>query len=211
MKYKCIIFDCDGVLVDSETISSKVIVDLANKLGANITLQYAISTYKGTSLHFVKNDIKKRTAKELPIDFDEQYRTESFAAFKNQLKPIHGVKELLSQLNVPICVASNGPLNKMQLNLAVTQLLPYFKNNLFSAYEIGFWKPDPTLFLHAAKTMGFLPKDCLVIEDSLSGIKAAKTAGFTVIALANTTEKEDFKNLGAIVVSTMKEILPLLG
>jgi HAD superfamily hydrolase (TIGR01509 family) len=210
MKYKCIIFDCDGVLVDSERITSQIIVDLANDLGANIDFEYAVNRYTGTSLEFVMSDIESRTEQKVTEDFKKQYRSKSYEAFKNELQPIEGIRELLEKLNIPICVASNGPLDKMMLNLKVTKLIDYFNENLFSAYEIGFWKPDPTLFLHAAENMGFQPHECVVIEDSISGIKAAKTGGFDVYGFAQKNHEKAFENEGAIVFSKMSDLPNLL-
>lgn len=210
MKYKCIIFDCDGILVDSERITSQIIVDLANDLGANINLEYAINKYTGTSLEFVTSDIQSRTQQEVTDDFKKQYRSKSYEAFQNDLQPIEGIRELLEKLNIPICVASNGPLDKMTLNLKVTKLIHHFNENLFSAYEIGFWKPDPTLFLHAAEKMGFQPHECAVVEDSLSGIKAAKAGGFDVYGFAQENHKKAFEDEGATVFSKMSDLQDLL-
>tara|TARA_R110002073_G_scaffold128999_3_gene275069 strand:- start:24775 stop:25410 length:636 start_codon:yes stop_codon:yes gene_type:complete len=210
MKYKCIIFDCDGVLVDSESISSQIIVDLANDLGANINLEYALNNYIGTSLEFVTNDIQSRIQSSVPKSFVENYRIKSYEAFKNELQPIKGIRKLLKSLTIPICVASNGPLDKMKLNLKVTKLIDYFNDNLFSAYEIGFWKPDPALFLHAADKMGIQPHECAVIEDSISGIKAAKSGGFDVYGFAKGKHKKPFKNEGATVFEAMSDLPYLL-
>lgn len=210
MKYKCIIFDCDGVLVDSESISNQVIVDLANTQGANIDLAYAIKHYAGTSLKFVKDDIERIIGKSLPSNFDQEYRRISYLKFQTEIKAIEGIHEVLESLKIPFCVASNGPLNKMKLNLDCTRLTDYFKGNMFSAYEINAWKPNPKLFLHAAETMGFTPNECVVIEDSMSGIKAAKAGGFDVFAFTNGHSKEEFLKEDLIIFQAMKELPELL-
>lgn len=211
MRYQCIIFDCDGVLVDSETISNQVVVDLANQQGANITLAFAIKHFAGTSLRYVKQHIEGIIQKELTGDFERDYRRLSFQRFQTDLQPIKGIPELLNSLEIPFCVASNGPLNKMELNLSLIGVLDHFnKGNMFSAYEIGKWKPDPTLFLHAAKTMGFQPSECIVIEDSMSGIKAAKAGGFDVLAYTNEHKQEVFEKEGITTFSSMKELPELL-
>ncbi len=210
MRYQCIIFDCDGVLVDSETISNQVVVDLANQHNANITLEYAIKHFAGTSLSFVKEHIEGIIQKELSDDFERDYRRLSFEKFQTDLQPIKGIPELLNRLTIPFCVASNGPLNKMELNLKLIGVLDHFKGNMFSAYEIEKWKPDPSLFLHAAKTMGFLPSECIVIEDSLSGVKAAKSGNFDVLAYTNEYKKEVFEKEGVSTFSSMEELPELL-
>ncbi|WP_426429454.1 HAD family hydrolase [Winogradskyella sp. HB-48] len=180
-KYKCIIFDCDGVLVDSEPISNQVMVDLANQLGAYIDLEYAYMHFKGNSFNECANKISKLITQELPNDFEEQYRKESFKRFKNEIKPIDGVKDVLRDLTIPFCVASSGPMNKIKLNLELTGLSSFFQEKtIFSCYTIGKWKPDPAVFLWASRAMGFTIDECLVIEDSSIGIEAAVKGGFDV-------------------------------
>lgn len=179
-KYKCIIFDCDGVLVDSEPISNQVMVDLANSYGANIDLDYAMKHFKGSFFESCKNKISQLIDSPLPDTFETDYRSQSFEAFKTGVIPIEGVKKVLDHLTIPFCVASSGPENKIKLNLELTGLLPYFENKMFSCYTIQKWKPDPAIFLLAAETMGFKPEECVVIEDSLSGVMAAKNGGFDV-------------------------------
>lgn len=210
MKYKCIIFDCDGVLVDSETIGNLVLIDMANELGANIDLDFAIENFTGTSIKHVINIIGERISSDVPESFTNEYRRKSFEAFEKQMKPVPGIEEVLKHLTIPFCTASNGPLNKMTLNLKVTGLLPYFEGKMFSAYQMKKWKPDPSLFLHAAKTMGFEPKDCLVIEDSLPGVQAAIAGDFNVYGYANQHNQKDFEKLGVKTFCSMRELLELL-
>ena len=206
MKYKAVIFDCDGVLVDSEPISDQVIVELANDLGANIDLEYAHRNFTGG---FLSDSIKKIEGlidRKVPDNFVSEYRRISFARFEKEIQPIEGVIELLDSLQVPFCVASNGPLNKMKLNLKTTGLIEYFKGNLYSAYELNSWKPDPTLFLYAAKQLGIQPKDCVVIEDSSSGVKAGVSGGFDVLAYGTQKNQKELDIAGAKVFLSMKEI-----
>lgn len=180
-KYKCIIFDCDGVLVDSEPISNQVMVDLANQMGANIDLEYAYGYFKGNSFNECAAQISKLTNRNLPVNFEELYRQKSFERFKDEIKPISGVKELLEGLKLPFCVASSGPMNKIKLNLELTGLSSFFQEKtIFSCYTIGKWKPDPAVFLWASRAMEFTIDECLVIEDSSIGIEAAVKGGFDV-------------------------------
>lgn len=188
--YKCVIFDCDGVLVDSEAIGNQVIVDLANQLGANINLEYALQHFKGNSLDNCKLQIEQIIGEPLPNDFESEYRKQSFEKFKRDIKPIEGIKDVLQELKIPFCVASSGPESKIKLNLSVTGLLPFFTDRIFSCYTIQKWKPNPAVFLWAAETMGFHPKDCLIIEDSSIGVKAALDGGFDVFGYT----AHDFKN-----------------
>jgi len=196
--YKCIIFDCDGVLVDSEPIGNQVLADLANKYGADIDVSYALKYFKGKAFNTSKTEIETLIGKALPPDFEKQYRELSYAAFKRHIKPIPYVKSVLSSLEIPFCVASSGPEEKIKLNLKHTGLLPFFNSRIYSCYTINKWKPDPAVFLWAAKSMGFKPKDCVVIEDSETGIAAAKSGGFNVLVYdpeASYNYTNSFKNM----------------
>ncbi|OYX84386.1 MAG: hypothetical protein B7Y83_08365 [Flavobacteriales bacterium 32-34-25] len=185
MKYKCIIFDCDGVLVDSEEISIGTLVSMAKSHGAIIDENYAHQLFLGKSLEFCFDYIAELANKKLPSDFEEEFRVRTFKAFQKDLKPVKGIHELLAKVNVPIAVASNGPADKIRLNLTTTKLIDKFEEAIFSAYDINSWKPNPELYLHAAKTMGFEVKDCVVIEDSPAGVQAALTGGFDVFGFTN--------------------------
>lgn len=211
MKYKCIIFDCDGVLVDSEEISSKILIDMANFLGAEIDMEYADINFTGKSLESVFVQIEKLAGKKLPENHERDYRNRTFKAFKSELKPIKGIHSLLNKISVPYCVASNGPTEKIRLNLSVTNLLDKFENKIFSAYAVKSWKPDPELFLFAANKMGFAPSDCVVIEDSIAGIIAAKKGGFDVFGYAKPNNHEEFEKEGAKVFFEMETLIDLLN
>ncbi len=210
MKYKCIIFDCDGILVDSEAISSKVFIEMAKSLGVNINLEFAIENFSGVSIKTTLEYIANKAGKELPENFEKEFRRRTFELFKTDLKPVKGVAELLNRINVPYCVASSGPLEKLQLSLTTTNLIQKFENRIYSSYDIGSWKPNPEIFLYAAKEMGYEPDECAVIEDSLAGVKAAKAGGFDVFAFANERNKNTMKELEAIVFFDMKELYQLL-
>lgn len=210
-KYNCIIFDCDGVLVDSEPISNQVMVDLANALGATIDLEYAYQHFKGNSFKECANKISKLTTQELPVDFEEQYRNESFERFKKEITPIEGIKDVLQSLKVPFCVASSGPVNKIKLNLELTGLLPFFQEkNIFSCYTIKKWKPDPDIFLWASETMGFKIDECLVVEDSLIGIEAALRGGFDVFGFTAHDYKGELHKKATKTFNSMKSLKELL-
>ena len=130
-KYKCIIFDCDGVLVDSEPIANSVLVEMANQYGANINLEYAFKHFKGNSMQGCVDIILKLIDRPLPDNFIEMYRKVSFEAFKKEVKPVEGIKTVLDNLEIPFCVASSGPVEKIRYNLELTGLLPYFENRIF--------------------------------------------------------------------------------
>lgn len=209
-KYKCLIFDCDGVLVDSEAIGNQVLVDLANELGANIDLDYAFKHFKGHSIYSCMSKIQDLISVNLPGDFEQRYRKQSYGNFRNYIKPIPGVKEVVENLKIPFCVASSGPLSKIRLNLEFTGLLPYFDGKIFSCYTVQKWKPNPAVFLWAAESMGFEPRECLIIEDSISGVKAGKSGGFDVYGYIEQDSGNKLKDYADIVFSDMKDLLKLI-
>lgn len=210
MKFKCIIFDCDGVLVDSEATSTGVIVDIAKDHGVDLDLEYAINEFAGQSLSYCLGYIQERSKVPLPSNIISVFRERTFKAFQSDLKPIPGIRDLLSRLSCSVCVASNAPVNKIEFNLGLLNMLDYFNGNLFSAYQINKWKPEPDLFLYAAEKMGFLPEDCVVIEDSVTGVKAAKAGGFEVFGYASERSAKKLKEAGAVVFYDMNVLDELL-
>lgn len=211
MRYKCIIFDCDGVLVDSEIIANKAIVKMAAELGVQIDLEFAMKHFSGVSIEYTKSIIEDRLGHSLSEGFEPEFRKRTYAAFKSDLKPIEGVLDLLSKIEVPICVASSGPVEKLKLSLTTTGLIHFFENCIFSSYDINNWKPNPEIFLYAAREMGFLPNECVVIEDSLAGIEAARKGGFDVFGIVHNNNSNDLEKQGASVFFNMKELYSLLS
>ncbi|MEM1327770.1 MAG: HAD family hydrolase [Bacteroidota bacterium] len=211
MSPQCIIFDCDGVLVDSEALSNRVLIDMAQEQGVTISEDYADAHFQGQFLHHIFDWIAKQSGRPLPKDFEQDYRARTFGLFRTDLQPVDGIREVLEHINLPKCVASSGPLNKIKLNLTVTGLIDYFDGHLFSCYDIGKWKPDPAIFLYAAEKMGFAPSDCLVVEDSLPGVRAARAGGFRVLGYANTRNRKAFEAEGAQVIGDVREVLKIFS
>lgn len=210
MKYKCIIFDCDGVLVDSEAISAKVFQEMISELGFNLDFEIVLEQITGTSMKENLEFFSKNIDCNLPLDFENEFRKRSFEAYKKELKPIDGIHTLIDKITVPICTASSGPQKKIRLNLTTTNLIDKFANNIFSSFDIDSWKPEPKIYLHAAKQMGFEPKDCVVIEDSEPGVIAAIKGGFDVYVITNEKNKSTFEKLGATTFYNMKELESIL-
>lgn len=209
--YKCIIFDCDGVLVDSEVLGNQVMVDMANELGANIDLAFALKNFKGGFFSDCMHQIEVLLGKSLPTNFENEYRQRSFEVFKKDLKPVEGIEKVLKELQIAFCTASSGPQEKIRLNLETTGLLPYFKGKIFSCYDIGKWKPDPAIFLHAAHVMGYEVEDCLVIEDTIPGVEAANAGGFDVFGFAANEHEVNFQNKSTSIFHSMDDLLPLIS
>lgn len=206
-----IIFDCDGVLVDSESISCGTIAEIATGLGYAMTTEEAVNSFVGTSMKFVTSFLNERLASPLPLDFESQYRARMYERFKTELKPIPGIEAVLQSLTIPACVGSNGPREKILLNLGLTKLILYFEpHHIFSAYDIKKWKPLPDLYLHAAAKMGVAPRHCIVVEDSLAGVQAARAAGMTVYGYASHSDGEDLKAAGANIIHNMSDLIQMV-
>ena len=176
-----IIFDSDGVLVDSERIALTVLARAASEEGAAIGLDEAIRSFRGVKMADCVREIERRSGRSVRESFIADVRQAIALAFDAELKPVEGIHAALAEITFPVCVASNGPMSKLTHTLGLTKLLSHFEGRIFSAYEVGSWKPDPGLFLYAAQTLGVHPSRCVVVEDSLSGILAAKAAGMRVL------------------------------
>ena len=176
-----VIFDCDGVLVDSEGIGTAMLARAAIREGAAIAEDEALRLFRGLKMAECVVEIERRLGRHVHENFVADVRQAMATAFENNLQAVEGIHAALAAITVPVCVASNGQMRKMRHTLGLTNLLGHFEGRLFSAYDVGAWKPDPGLFLHAARTLGAEPSRCVVVEDSLSGIRAAHAAGMRVL------------------------------
>lgn len=210
MEVKCVIFDCDGVLVDTEKTGNGILLSMAAEYGFKMKIEDAYRHFNGRNLKECFLHIENAIAKKLPEDFEATYRKKSFEAFKTQVKPMKGVVCFIEKLKIPYCVASSDPVDKIRLNLEVAGLLAKFENKIFSSYQINSWKPDPGIFLHAAKQMGFEVKDCIVIEDSKAGVISGISGGFKVYGFANGYNNDDLEKEGAILFESYEELDEIL-
>lgn len=211
MKYKCVIFDCDGVLVDSEDICNSILVEMAESIGVPLDKSSAAEIFTGKSTKFCFDYIETIGNKKLPITFAEDFKNNTYRAFKKDLQPIKGVHEVIKQLDLPFCVASSGSPENIRLNLTTTKLIENFEGKIFSCHDINSWKPEPGIFLYAAKEMGFKPEECVVIEDSIPGVEAAISGGFKVLALSNSRDNEIFIKKGASLINEVKDLFDILN
>jgi HAD superfamily hydrolase (TIGR01509 family) len=170
----CLIFDLDGTLVDSEYLGNKAFKEVIPEISE--TVEDLVEQYRGQKLSRIFEDIENGYGIKVPKNIEAEYQERVESLFQKELKATPGVAEMLRSLTCPYCIASSGPLEKIRSELRITKLDEFFKDNVFSSYTIGSWKPEPGLFLHAARAMGFAPEKCLVIEDSESGILAARNA-----------------------------------
>ncbi len=182
MSWKAVIFDCDGTLVDSERIANDVLIEYLADFGVTLTMQESAARFNGVEMKDSLRQVEDLMGAPLPVDFVDTMRDRLEQALAQRLEPVDGVHRLVESLNVPYCIASNAPPEKIELSLRVTGLLPLFQRSIHSAYQIECWKPDPALFLHAAKGMAVAPEHCAVVEDSIAGVRAGVAAGMTVFA-----------------------------
>ena len=211
MTPKCIIFDCDGTLVDSEAITNQVIAEMASELGIEMTGEEASATFGGKTLDGVVYKMRELSGNDLPNDWLPRLIQRVNESWESKLRPVKGVKELLEKIKIPICVASNGEPTHVRHSLRLTKLYDFFDENVFTASEVSKPKPSPELFLYAAKKMGFKPSECAVIEDSVTGEAAAVNAEIVVYGIINNLFSEkQLKNAGAIPFKSMDELPTLL-
>ncbi len=210
-----VIFDCDGVLVDSEGISNAVLADALSGLGLAISGQEAHDRYRGMFLSEIRADAESRLGTPLPPDFLETFERDREEAFKTSLQPVPGARSAVREVRAmgcEVCVASQGRLSKTELTLSLTGLRDLFgPDALFSAHSVARGKPAPDLFLHAAETMGFAPGRCVVVEDTMIGVQAALAAGMRAIAYAADGDGEAFGAAGVAVVRALEEVPGELG
>ena len=195
-----VIFDCDGVLVDSERISQSIMAELTTLWGYPCTTEEARRLYMGHSLTKCLQIMREDLLIPAPDEFLAFYDQKIAAAFQEGLLAVPGIHAVLQNLSLKKCVASNGRLDKMQINLAKAGLLPFFAPHIYSAEQVSRPKPAPDLFLFAAQQFQIHPKKCLVIEDSAHGVRAAKAAGMRVWGFCDTSAPETLAAAGADVL-----------
>ncbi|MFE9420683.1 HAD family hydrolase [Streptomyces griseofuscus] len=194
MRYDLIIFDNDGVLVDSEPISNRHLAAYLTELGIETSYEDSLRDYMGSAMHRVHDLVLERTGQRLPADFDDVFHARVFAAFERELGPVPGAAEVLEKLaadGVPYCVASSGSHERIRVGHRTTGLDRWFQEErIFSSQDVGKGKPAPDLFLYAAERMGVAPGRCAIVEDSPLGVQAAVAAGMDVYGFTAMTPAE---------------------
>jgi HAD superfamily hydrolase (TIGR01509 family) len=208
--FQLVIFDNDGVVVDSELLANRVLSDLLTEQGHPTSVEESVQTYLGRTLAGIHTMVKERSGRDLPEDFDETYHQRLFDAYASDLQPVQGIQSVLDDLELPFCLASSGSRERIVRSLAVVGLLDYFTDRLFSAEEVTNGKPAPELFLYAASAMGVPASGCVVVEDSPSGVAAARAAGMTVFGYAGLTPVGRLHDADA-TFTKMDELLDLLA
>jgi HAD superfamily hydrolase (TIGR01509 family) len=190
-RIELIIFDCDGVLVDSEILSKRELLSMLKELGADVSDDYFYTHFLGFNFEHVAAKVWADFSIELTDEFRQRYREKLIEAFEAELTTTHDLTWLLTQLNVKSCVATSGSPEKVSHSLRYTNLDKFFKERVFTSSEVKRGKPAPDLFLHVAQKMGVSPENCLVIEDSQTGIKAALAAKMPVIRYAGASHMQN--------------------
>ena len=215
MRPSLVIFDCDGVLVDTEGMSNMRLSQWLTEAGYPIDYETCRRRYEGRSMMSVKAEVEAAGI-VLGDDFVERWNLALPDLFANGVNEVPNVRTLVHALRdaeIPYCVASSARVSKMHLTLGTTGLLPLFEHAMFSSTMVARGKPFPDLFLHAASTMGFAPEGCVVIEDSVAGTKAGRAAGMTVYSYAGDpfAHRDSLAEAGGIVVDDMRAIHPMIG
>ncbi|MGY3318015.1 HAD family hydrolase [Arthrobacter sp. TE12232] len=210
--FELVVFDCDGVLVDSEVIAVRVDQKVLADLGWDLELDEIVERFVGRSeAHFVAS-VEQHLGIRLADGWDQEYGRWYQDAFERGLEAVDGIEEALDRLPLPHCVASSGSHEKMHRTLGKTGLLHRFQGRLFSATEVANGKPAPDLFLHAARRLSTAPERCAVVEDSAYGVQAARAAGMHVFAYAGgVTPAARLAGPGTTVFSDMRQLPGLIA
>jgi HAD superfamily hydrolase (TIGR01509 family) len=208
--YDLVIFDCDGVLVDSERIANEVFRRiLTEETGIMFSLEQMFDTFVGHSQAHCMEKLEKILGYAPPDLIAERYNQEINQTLSEQVEAVQGIHNVLIDLPLPYCVASSGSYEKMELTLGKTGLKRFFGNNIYSTSDVSRGKPHPDIYLHAAKLMGVdVPRRCLVIEDSPVGVTGAIAAGMTVFGFAELMPREKLLKQGAHLIFDKMENLP---
>ena len=201
---ECILFDSDGTLVDSEPLSFQVLAGMFSAHGIDLDPEALHLDYRGWKMGEVMDLLFRQQGRELPDGFEQAFREQQMLDFDTALQPIPGVAELLAALDLPMAVVTSGPMPKVRKALKITGLDSHFGDNIYSAYEVGVFKPDPGIYRHAADDMGYDISRCLAVEDSPIGLEAAATCGAVPVFLNRYGDSIKYNNV--IEIKRMSEL-----
>ncbi len=211
MNYDLIIFDCDGVLVDSEPTANRVFTAALHELGLDWSYEQVCGRFIGLSMSRCVELIEEELGRPVPERFLDDLQQRTFDKFRSDgLAAVRGVEQMLDALDSPFCVASSGELEKMRMTLGQTGLLPRFAGRMFSAQQVRRGKPAPDLFLFAAESCRVTPERCAVVEDSVPGVQAAVAARMTVFGYAERSDRAALAASGALVFDSMTDLPDLI-
>ncbi|NVC64878.1 HAD family hydrolase [Vibrio sp. 05-20-BW147] len=211
---KCVIFDCDGTLVNSETLCCHALVNVFEQFGAHISLEQCLAQFKGGKLADVLTDAMVLAKLNISLDLLEPaYRDEVRRLFSEQLEVMPGVELLLNYLEengIEYCVVSNGPRDKIEMSLELTGLLERFKGRIYSAFDANSWKPDPDLLMYCAFHMGFSSDECVYIDDTPKGVEAGLNADIETFQLFNGYEITQCSDARVTQIGHLEELVDIL-
>jgi HAD superfamily hydrolase (TIGR01509 family) len=210
-RFDLVIFDNDGVLVDSEPVANGVLARLLTGYGFPCTAEQSMAEFMGRSIAQVRALVEARLGAPLPADLEARYAGDLYPSFRRSLQPIPGVVEALQAIALPVCVASSGTHERIRLTLTCTGLWDRFGGRVFSAQDVERGKPAPDLFLHAAAALGVAPGRCAVVEDSPAGVTAANAAGMTSFAFARLVPAARLGHATGGIFARMTELPGLLA
>ncbi|SDH00923.1 haloacid dehalogenase superfamily, subfamily IA, variant 3 with third motif having DD or ED [Vibrio xiamenensis] len=209
---RCVIFDCDGTLIDSERLCCEALAKVFNRHGANMSTQDALRHFEGGKLADILMSTCERLGLSVSLDtLEPEYRQEVDRLFRRHLKPMEGATEIIARLKaagIEYCVASNGPREKIERSLFLAGLLPDFHGRIFSAFDANSWKPDPDLIQYSAMNMGFSLDECLYIDDTAKGLEAGLRAGVKTVQLLSRNAQSYSQQVKTI--ENLKELRGLI-
>jgi phosphoglycolate phosphatase len=209
--FELVIFDCDGVLVESEPLACQIYVQMFEEFGIDLDFDETLREFHGVTLARRVESTARKYGRTPPANFIQSFNERLSALTERELRPVPHVHELIESLSVPKCVASNGSRDEINLRLRVANLTHYFGSAIFSGVEVPHPKPAPDVFLAAAQSFGIHPARCVVIEDSELGVTAAIAAGMTVYGHATFNPAESLQAAGAIPFTSMLELREILA
>ncbi|TPJ44845.1 HAD family phosphatase [Mesorhizobium sp. B2-5-13] len=212
---KLVIFDCDGILVDTENLANRRLAEWLSATGYPATFEYCRKNFSGRSMVSVQKEIEETTNVRLGADFVERWNAGLPDLFAHGVEAIPYVREFIEAVRaagIAYCVATSARISKMHITLGQTGLLPLFEHAMFSATMVSRGKPFPDLFLHAARTMGFAPADCIVVEDSVAGTQAGIAAGMRAFSYHGDpySDRDGLIQAGGILFDDMRELAGLV-
>jgi HAD superfamily hydrolase (TIGR01509 family) len=207
-----VIFDCDGVLVDSELITNRVFGAVLAELGLTLTQQFIFDHFVGRSMRYCWEQVEAMLGRPVPDEARRELQLRTNTALAAGVRAVRGIEAVLDSMRVPYCVASSGSHEKMATTLGATGLLPRFRNRIFSATQVARGKPAPDIFLYAASSCAVHPSACAVVEDSPAGVAAGVAAGMRVYGYCAFTPRERLEAAGAnCTFDSMSELPGLLN
>jgi HAD superfamily hydrolase (TIGR01509 family) len=207
-RFDLVIFDCDGVLVDSERLAIHTEAEILARLGWPLTVSEIVERFVGRPAAYMHEEIERHLGQ--PVDWDTEFEARYEEAFRRDLVPVPGVVEALDQIPVATCVASSGSHERIRFTLGLVGLFDRFRGRIFSVDDVAHGKPAPDIFLHAAEKIGVTPDRCAVVEDSMAGVAAGLASGMSVFAFSGGVTGAASLALGSAVVFDDMRALPTL-